>query len=958
MIIDNLFTRPIFESQMDPITQFASNAHEEWRRNFDPTGTKPRVKKNSDGTEGDINVPFEKLHPDWKKENLAAGHAAHRAVKRFDRDMEKAAEYVHNEWMQRNPKAEYNAAQHVPYDDLPEDEKEKDRVHVRTMMRLMGQPYEQNVAERITFDANGNQIRSSFGNNSGLSNQSADDSAVSTSSAATQSGSSPSAASRAAAEQASAAAEKIRYTNPNFNQEYQRIEKTYERIKSIVYNNKQPYSANPDLANRQHAESIKTLIAADTEFAQKTNALIKQYRGIKEQGVDERIGDLRKFAHKKNKFRSLDKLQNPLGEEGVAEGAEDNDDIERLKAGNSTSDGIDMQDIRLMAGEGKLTKKTVFQAIEVIRNQKKSQDVTEGDLQEIQRTKGDEEGLSTKGQNWGKETLAKIKMLPGSQRFGYTAGDAGRAASFLTGADTIIELFDVKHPQDGLRKAGFLSLRSAPWFPIKNSYQVANVALDNEYRGTGLGQNLYGVAMKLLGMTIVADDTQTPQARGSWLRLSQVPGVVINGYTSVFPEDWALRNNRNEIYDDSAKRLISSLLKAGGQEIGKTPHFVYVSFPVGANADQNELQALQKGITIYSARHPEDGGTQNGLYARWGGQVNEQGDDPWGPQGNFAGDKPINVGDVTMKIIQVGDIVKYLGQRARVVGMSKNRKYSRISIESDFGGITKDVLTADLKQLGQGVKEGSKRKKKKTSRSLGRYFFPGYGYYGSGESGGGSGDGGGGESINRGVAEGEEQQLSLQQLATISDEALDKAYGYGRSSPGNTFGWQANLKSAAYAKQMIDKGITDIEEISDAIHKGWNVTAKAFVQDPDQFDDTEKLKAAGKLEAKLQQRERLMNINYSQLPDDEQEKDRVVARALLRAINGRQDVEEARMSAAQRLSNAWDKQRAKSDASLRRTPSSIPKSTPEPKKTDTEPKTVSESRVKRRALMAQMLNSR
>jgi hypothetical protein len=29
--------------------------------------------------------------------------------------------------------------------------------------------------------------------------------------------------------------------------------------------------------------------------------------------------------------------------------------------------------------------------------------------------------------------------------------------------------------------------------------------------------------------------------------------------------------------------------------------------------------------------------------------------------------------------------------------------------------------------------------------------------------------------------------------------------GYGRSTPGNTFGWQANLKSAAYAKQMIDQ---------------------------------------------------------------------------------------------------------------------------------------------------------
>ena len=184
------------------------------------------------------------------------------------------------------------------------------------------------------------------------------------------------------------------------------------------------------------------------------------------------------------------------------------------------------------------------------------------------------------------------------------------------------------------------------------------------------------------------------------------------------------------------------------------------------------------------------------------------------------------------------------------------------------------------------LNEGRKKKKKKTSRSLGRYFFPGYGYYGSGESGEGGGDGGGGESADPSMAEGSDQQLSIRQLATISDEALDKAYGYGRSSPGNTFGWQANLKSAAYAKNMIDKGVTDIDEIADAIHKGWNVTAKAFVKNPNRFDDTEKLKAAGKLEAKLQQRAKLMNIDYSQLPDDEQEKDRVVARALLQAITG------------------------------------------------------------------------
>ena len=138
----------------------------------------------------------------------------------------------------------------------------------------------------------------------------------------------------------------------------------------------------------------------------------------------------------------------------------------------------------------------------------------------------------------------------------------------------------------------------------------------------------------------------------------------------------------------------------------------------------------------------------------------------------------------------------------------------------------------------------------------------------------------------------EAQQLSVQQLATVSDEALDKAYGYGRSQPGNSFGWQANLKSAAFAKQMIDKGVTDIEAISDAIHKGWNTTAQAFVQNPEQFDDTAKLKAAGKLEAKLQQRAQLMKQNYGQLPEEEKEKDRVVARALLQALKGEQGMAE------------------------------------------------------------------
>ena len=123
----------------DAVMQFASMQHDNWRKSFDPENTgKERIKKNSDGTEGNINVPFAKLHPDWQKENIAAGKAALMAIRKHKDDIEGAAEHVHNEWMKRNPKGDWNADQHVPYDKLPESEKEKDREHVRTMSKLLG----------------------------------------------------------------------------------------------------------------------------------------------------------------------------------------------------------------------------------------------------------------------------------------------------------------------------------------------------------------------------------------------------------------------------------------------------------------------------------------------------------------------------------------------------------------------------------------------------------------------------------------------------------------------------------------------------------------------------------------------------------------------------------------------------------------------------------------------------
>ena len=123
------------------LEQFASDLHELWRTGWVKQNngqSLPRMKKGSTGEQVDINVPFAQLDPAWRKENEEAAKAALQSVKQFPQDEETAADFIHKEWMKRNPKGDWNAAQHVSYDSLSEEEKEKDRVHYRKMKSLLG----------------------------------------------------------------------------------------------------------------------------------------------------------------------------------------------------------------------------------------------------------------------------------------------------------------------------------------------------------------------------------------------------------------------------------------------------------------------------------------------------------------------------------------------------------------------------------------------------------------------------------------------------------------------------------------------------------------------------------------------------------------------------------------------------------------------------------------------------
>jgi hypothetical protein len=83
-----------------------------------------------------------------------------------------------------------------------------------------------------------------------------------------------------------------------------------------------------------------------------------------------------------------------------------------------------------------------------------------------------------------------------------------------------------------------------------------------------------------------------------------------------------------------------------------------------------------------------------------------EGNSDWsGSQGNFAGDKPVNLGGTVSKRLDVDDVVTYFGEKATILAMSKDRTVSRINLKS---GITQNVKTSDLKRVGQGVAEVSK----------------------------------------------------------------------------------------------------------------------------------------------------------------------------------------------------------------------------------------------------------
>ena len=109
-----------------------------------------------------------------------------------------------------------------------------------------------------------------------------------------------------------------------------------------------------------------------------------------------------------------------------------------------------------------------------------------------------------------------------------------------------------------------------------------------------------------------------------------------------------------------------------------------------------------------------------------------------------------------------------------------------------------------------------------------------------------------------------------------SDAALDARYGYGRAQGDKrSFGRAANRASAAAMLRRLRKDRDEGRETSresgaDSVHQGWAHTARTS---EDQTPE------------KKERRAKLADTPYSQLPDDEKEKDRVSADAVRALYN-------------------------------------------------------------------------
>lgn len=144
------------EQKSEIIQKVASTFHEEWRKNrlqsdwtykpmIEKSEDEKRTEKHWTDTVDIANTAFEDLPDNWKYENIEAAKVAVDLVyekilnleKITTETIEEMSNIVHEKRLERNWIAWSFENQRVSYEDLSEEEKEKDRLQIKTAIEVI-----------------------------------------------------------------------------------------------------------------------------------------------------------------------------------------------------------------------------------------------------------------------------------------------------------------------------------------------------------------------------------------------------------------------------------------------------------------------------------------------------------------------------------------------------------------------------------------------------------------------------------------------------------------------------------------------------------------------------------------------------------------------------------------------------------------------------------------------------
>ena len=198
-----------------------------------------------------------------------------------------------------------------------------------------------------------------------------------------------------------------------------------------------------------------------------------------------------------------------------------------------------------------------------------------------------------------KDSLKNTKALPGHKDIVYNVkrGNGGAVITLYDKSKTNAEVVGQMH---------LLQEKNIPVSDTSNTYSVGSITTDEDYRGKGFGLAMYGIALSLEKMTLIAGESQTPSGRKMWQKLYIIPGVEVFGVIEVeSTED-----------DDSA---LDAVMQMGGEVIATKRSFGYnepshwIRFDVEPGKGELTPAVKTKLNKLYTDRYRRD----SYLIAKW-----------------------------------------------------------------------------------------------------------------------------------------------------------------------------------------------------------------------------------------------------------------------------------------------------------------------------------------------------